>query len=94
MDFLYNTGISLYKLGVRAASLKNHKAKQLLEGQARTFSYLKERLSPGTRYIWIHAASLGELEQGRPLIEMIKAKQPDARAPGGFERREKPGVVG
>lgn len=94
MDFLYNTGISLYKLGVRAASLKNHKAKQLLEGQARTFSYLKERLSPGTRYIWIHAASLGEFEQGRPLIEMIKAKQPDAHivlsffSPSGYEVRK------
>ncbi|MDY2829553.1 MAG: glycosyltransferase N-terminal domain-containing protein [Sodaliphilus sp.] len=94
MDFLYNTGISLYKLGVRAASLKNHKAKQLLEGQARTFSYLKERLSPGTRYIWIHAASLGEFEQGRPLIEMIKAKQPDAHivlsflTPSGYEVRK------
>ena len=94
MDFLYNTGISLYKLGVRAASLKNHKAKKLLEGQARTFSYLKERLSPGTRYIWIHAASLGEFEQGRPLIEMIKAKQPDAHivlsffSPSGYEVRK------
>lgn len=94
MDFLYNTGISLYKLGVRAASMKNHKAKQLLEGQARTFSYLKERLTPGTRYIWIHAASLGEFEQGRPLIEMIKAKQPDAHivlsffSPSGYEVRK------
>ena len=94
MDFLYNTGISLYKLGVRTASLKNHKAKQLLEGQARTFSYLKERLTPGTRYIWIHAASLGEFEQGRPLIEMIKAKQPDAHivlsffSPSGYEVRK------
>lgn len=94
MDFLYNTGISLYKLGVRAASLKNHKAKQLLEGQARTFSYLKERLTPGTRYIWIHAASLGEFEQGSPLIEMIKAKQPDAHivlsffSPSGYEVRK------
>lgn len=94
MDFLYNTGISLYKLGARAASLKNHKAKQLLEGQARTFSYLKERLTPGTRYIWIHAASLGEFEQGRPLIEMIKAKQPDAHivlsffSPSGYEVRK------
>ena len=94
MDFLYNTGISLYKLGVRADSLKNNKAKQLLEGEARTFSYLKERLSPGTRYIWIHAASLGEFEQGRPLIEMIKAKQPDAHivlsffSPSGYEVRK------
>lgn len=94
MDFLYNTGISLYKLGVRAASLKNHKAKQLLDGQARTFSYLKERLTPGARYIWIHAASLGEFEQGRPLIEMIKAKQPDAHivlsffSPSGYEVRK------
>ncbi len=94
MDFLYNTGISLYKLGARVASLKNHKAKQMLDGQARTFDYLKERLTPGTRYIWIHAASLGEFEQGRPLIEMIKAKQPDAHivlsffSPSGYEVRK------
>lgn len=94
MDFLYNTGISLYKLGARVASLKNHKAKQMLDGQARTLDYLKERLTPGTRYIWIHAASLGEFEQGRPLIEMIKAKQPDAHivlsffSPSGYEVRK------
>lgn len=94
MDFLYNTGISLYKLGARVASLKNHKAKQMLDGQARTFDYLKERLTSGTRYIWIHAASLGEFEQGRPLIEMIKAKQPDAHivlsffSPSGYEVRK------
>lgn len=94
MDFLYNTGISLYKLGVRVASLRNRKAKQMIEGQARTFGYLKERLTPGTRYIWVHAASLGEFEQGRPLIEKIKANQPDAHivlsffSPSGYEVRK------
>ena len=66
MDFLYNLGISGYKTAVRLASVKNRKARLLLDGQARTFDYLRERLDSAGGYIWIHVSSLGEFEQGPP----------------------------
>ncbi|MBQ7689781.1 MAG: 3-deoxy-D-manno-octulosonic acid transferase [Muribaculaceae bacterium] len=94
MDILYNTGILAYKTAARVVSLKSRKARLLLQGQARTFPLLRERLDPAGGYIWIHASSLGEFEQGRPLIEMIKQRQPGARilltffSPSGYEVRK------
>ena len=94
MDFLYNLGISGYKTAVRLASVKNRKARLLLDGQARTFDYLRERLDPAGGYIWIHVSSLGEFEQGHPLIELIRRERPEARllltffSPSGYEVRK------
>lgn len=56
MNPLYNIGIGAYRLAVKAASLRNPKARKMLEGQASTFSYLKERLDRNCRYIWINAS--------------------------------------
>ncbi|MBQ6279507.1 MAG: 3-deoxy-D-manno-octulosonic acid transferase, partial [Muribaculaceae bacterium] len=59
-----------------------------------TIPYLKDTLDPDGGYIWIHAASLGEFEQGRPLIEKIREEQPDAKillsfySPSGYEVRK------
>ncbi len=94
MDPAYNFGISTYKLAVRLASLKNRKARLMLDGQSQTFDYLREHLDPSGGYIWIHASSLGEFEQGRPLIEMIRNNHPQARivlsffSPSGYEVRK------
>lgn len=77
MNFLYNTGISLYSAAVAIASLRNRKARLMKEGQARTFEVLEKEVQPGCKYIWLHVSSLGEFEQGRPLIEMIKKNTPD-----------------
>ena len=94
MNTLYNFGIKAYRAAVRLASVKNRKARLMLQGQARTFDVLRERLSPAGGCIWIHASSLGEFEQGRPLIEMIRQRQPDARilltffSPSGYEVRK------
>lgn len=94
MDFLYNTGIRAYRLAAKIASVKNRKAKLMLNGQSRTFDLLREKIEPGRRYIWMHAASLGEFEQGRPLIEKIKKENPRARivlsffSPSGYEVRK------
>lgn len=80
--------------GMRLASPWHHKAKLTVQGQARTIPYLKETLDPDGGYIWIHAASLGEFEQGRPLIEKIREEQPDAKillsfySPSGYEVRK------
>ena len=80
--------------GMHLASPWHHKARLTVQGQARTISYLKETLDPDGGYIWIHAASLGEFEQGRPLIEKIREEQPDAKillsfySPSGYEVRK------
>lgn len=79
MNFLYNTGIKAYKLAVKIVSPWNRKAKLMLDGQARTFDYLSEKVDPQAGYIWMHVSSLGEFEQGRPLIEKIKAEHPEQR---------------
>ena len=94
MDILYNIGISAYKGAVWLASVKNPKARKMLDGQAQTFDYLRERLESSGGYIWIHVASLGEFEQGRPLIELIRREHPEARilltffSPSGYEVRK------
>lgn len=91
---VYSAGISAYRLGVRIASFRNPKAKKLNEGQKGIWKCLDASISPGHRYIWIHAASLGEFEQGRPLIEKIKREHPEYKilltffSPSGYEVRK------
>ena len=80
--------------GMRLASPWHRKAQLTVQGRARTISYLKETLDPEGGCIWIHAASLGEFEQGRPLIEKIREEQPGAKillsfySPSGYEVRK------
>ena len=94
MDPIYNLGIVAYRNAVRLAAVRKRKAKLLLRGQRRCFRTLQRKLDPAGGYIWIHASSLGEFEQGRPLIEKIKREQPDARilltffSPSGYEVRK------
>lgn len=93
MTPFYDFAIHLYSLGVKIASLRHEKARKIIDGQAVTMQRLKKELSPVGGYIWIHAASLGEFEQGRPLIEMIRRNHPDAKilltffSPSGYEVR-------
>ena len=94
MNPLYNAGIHLFRLGVKVASGKNKKADRMLAGQSETFARLNSELDPGRRYIWMHAASLGEFEQGRPLLEMIRRERPELGivlsffSPSGYEVRK------
>jgi len=94
MDPIYNLGVATYRNAVKIAATRNRKAKLLIRGQRRCFRTLHRKLDPAGGYIWIHASSLGEFEQGRPLIEMIKGNQPDARilltffSPSGYEVRK------
>ena len=94
MNFLYNIAMSVTACGMRLVSPWHHKAKLTVQGQKRTIPYLKETLDTDGGYIWIHAASLGEFEQGRPLIEKIREEQPDAKillsfySPSGYEVRK------
>lgn len=94
MNFLYNTGIHLYSIGARIASRTNPKTKKMTEGQKSTFGHLRATLPADGRTIWIHASSLGEFEQGRPLIERLRRLHPDRKilltffSPSGYEVRK------
>lgn len=94
MNILYNTGIRTYRLAVRMAASRNVKAAKMLAGQDAVFDLLKEKIDPNARYMWMHASSLGEFEQGRPLIEKVRREQPDMKilltffSPSGYEVRK------
>lgn len=94
MKTLYSIGISLYGVCIAVAALFNKKARKLYCGQRKAFSVLAGKIDPSKRYIWIHAASVGEFEQGRPLIEKIKSEQPDTPvlltfySPSGYEAKK------
>lgn len=91
---IYSLGIEMYNLGVKAVSIRNRKAKLLSTGQKEIWSKLRQALGHGERWIWIHAASLGEFEQGRPLIERLKREHPEYKilltffSPSGYEVRK------
>ncbi len=95
MSPLYNIGLHCYAGAARLAALRSTKVKTMVEGQRHTFERLRQAVEshPG-RWVWIHASSLGEFEQGRPLFEKIKAQQPEMRiclsffSPSGYEVRK------
>ena len=62
----------MYGKAIQIAALKNPKAKLWFEGRQNTFQYLEENVSESDDIIWIHTPSLGEFEQARPLIQIIK----------------------
>ena len=94
MNILYNLGISFARLGMLIALPWHNKARLTVKGQARTMQYLRSTLDADGGYIWIHTASLGEFEQGRPLIEKIREEHPEAKillsffSPSGYEVRK------
>ena len=72
--FFYNIFLALLSAGFHIASLFNTKAKKWVEGRKNIFEKLEEAINGDEEIIWIHCASLGEFEQGRPLIERLKAQ--------------------
>lgn len=93
-DFIYNTAIHALSCGLRLGALRSPKLRKMRSGQQAAPGFLSERIDPATRPIWIHAASLGEFEQGRPLIERIRRQYPDRKilltffSPSGYEVRK------
>lgn len=94
MVFLYNLSIRFYFLLVLLASTFNRKAKLWIGGRKRYWTRLKEQIDPSSKIIWFHCSSLGEFEQGRPLIEAFKQKMPEVKilltffSPSGYEVRK------
>lgn len=95
MNFLYNTGIVLYVALIRLGAWFSPKARLWVEGRKRWRSRYAKKLGEKKKSrIWVHAASLGEFEQGRPFIETFREKHPDWEivltffSPSGYEIRK------
>ena len=94
MILFYNLSIFFYSLIVRIVSLFNPKAKQWVQGRKDILKKIAEAVEGETNLVWFHSASLGEFEQGRPVIEAFKAKYPDYKivltffSPSGYEIRK------
>ena len=94
MKFLYQIGIYAYSLSIIAAAIFNPKARQFIKGRKNWKRNLASKIETNARYLWFHCASLGEFEQGRPLIEDIRKRLPEYRivltffSPSGYEIRK------
>ena len=91
---IYNLGIHIYLLGIRLAGLFSDKPAKMVKGHREAYDLLKSKIDRNARYIWFHAASLGEFAQGRPLIERIRQEYPQYKilqtffSPSGYEVRK------
>src|SRR5690606_13596564 len=94
MRFLYDAGIGLYTLLLRVISPFHRKAKLWVDGRKQLFARIEQAMEKGSHPIWFHFASLGEFEQGRPVMEAIRLKYPDEKiiitffSPSGYEIRK------
>ena len=91
---IYNLIIYLYLLGVAIYSRFNEKVRKMWRGEREAFKILREKVDPNAKYVWFHAASLGEFEQGRPLMEQLRREHPEYKilltffSPSGYEVRK------
>ncbi|HEY9184754.1 MAG TPA: glycosyltransferase N-terminal domain-containing protein [Salegentibacter sp.] len=95
MQIIYNLFISLTEFLLPVAGIFSHKMKLFVKGRKEVFPRLKSEIQAGEKYIWIHAASLGEFEQAVPVIELLKERYPNHRilvtffSPSGYENKKK-----
>ncbi len=91
---MYNLAIYLYLLAVKFVGLFSKKVKLMRKGHKQVFDILRQSIDKDSQYLWFHAASLGEFEQGRPLIERIRKRYPQYKilltffSPSGYEVRK------
>ena len=91
---IYNLAMYILELGIKLAALFSDKPAKMVKGHREVFDLLKSKIDRNARYIWFHAASLGEFEQGRPLIERIRKEYPQYKilqtffSPSGYEVRK------
>lgn len=94
MTLLYNIGIGAYSLAIRLAAPFNEKARLLTKGRKETWKQLRNIHRGNERLVWFHAASLGEFEQGRPVMEKLRQMEPETKilltffSPSGYEIRK------
>ncbi len=91
---MYNVIFYIFEIGVFVASFFNEKVRKMWKGERASFRYLKEHVDPNADYAWFHAASLGEFEQGRPIMEEFRKVYPEKKilltffSPSGYEVRK------
>ena len=91
---IYNLIIYVYLLGVAIYSRFNEKVRKMWRGEREAVRILKEKVDPEAKYVWFHDASLGEFEQGRPLMEQLRKDHPEYKilltffSPSGYEVRK------
>lgn len=91
---LYNLGIFIYSLLIHLVAPFSRKPRKMMKGHWVVYELLRQQKEEGAKYIWFHAASLGEFEQGRPIIEKIRARYPEYKilltffSPSGYEVRK------
>ena len=91
---IYNLTMYILELGIKLAALFSDKPAKMVKGHREVFDLLKSKIDRNAQYIWFHAASLGEFEQGRPLIERIRKEYPQYKilqtffSPSGYEVRK------
>lgn len=91
---MYNILLYIYEFGIFVATFFSAKVKKMWRGERETFKILKEKVDPEAQYTWFHAASLGEFEQGRPIIEEYRRVFPKRKilltffSPSGYEVRK------
>ncbi|MBC7616043.1 MAG: 3-deoxy-D-manno-octulosonic acid transferase [Pedobacter sp.] len=94
MIWIYTIGIALFSVITKFAAIFNQKAKLFIEGRKNVFKEVSAKINPIDRPIWFHFASLGEFEQGRPVLEKVKSLDSDQKivvtffSPSGFEIRK------
>jgi 3-deoxy-D-manno-octulosonic-acid transferase len=94
MKYLYNIGILIFSTLAKLLSPFNQKARLWIEGQKKWEEIVRQKINPRDHTVWIHCASLGEFEQGRPVMEEIKKMVPDRKivltffSPSGYEIRK------
>ena len=96
---MYHLILYIYQFGVFVYSFFNEKVKKMWRGEREAFRVLREKVDPEAQYVWFHAASLGEFEQGRPLMEQLRREHPEYKilltffSPSGYEvRKNYPGA--
>ena len=91
---LYNLAIAAYDILVHLDAPFSRKPRHMIKGQRVIYAQLRQQMNPEKEYVWFHAASLGEFEQGRPLMERLKEEYPDLGiiltffSPSGYEVRK------
>lgn len=94
MYFFYNITVYIASFTLKIVGLFNKKINFFIKGRKNIFKELNDNINSGDRIIWFHCASLGEFEQGRPIIERVKSRFPDFKvlvtffSPSGYEVRK------
>ncbi|MDR1199243.1 MAG: 3-deoxy-D-manno-octulosonic acid transferase [Prevotellaceae bacterium] len=94
MNILYNLTIHAYGRLIAIAACFNEKAKKRHSGSHNTWNILEKQADKKSKYVWFHVSSLGEFEQGRPVMERLKEKNPQTKilltffSPSGYEIRK------